>query len=113
MQRTAILRRLLAATGVVFGSLLTASIACAQTSPATSDSTGQLTSQYKGTFPCALEKSLDSKKAKAGDAVVCQTAKAFRDQSGGLIPSGTKISGHVTQAQARSKGDANSTLALS
>jgi hypothetical protein len=66
----------------------------------------------QGTFPCALEKSLDSKKAKDGDPVVCQTSKAFHDSSGRFMPSGTKIMGHVTQAQARSKGDAQSSLAL-
>jgi hypothetical protein len=29
-----------------------------------------------------------------------------------LIPSGTKVIGHVTQAQARSKGDPQSSLAI-
>ncbi len=66
----------------------------------------------QGAFPCALEKAVDSKKVKDGDPVVCQTSKALRDQSGRFIPSGTKIMGHVTQAQARSKGDSQSSLAM-
>lgn len=66
----------------------------------------------QGAFPCSLEKSLDSKKAKEGDPVVCQTSKGLHFQSGQFIPSGTKILGHVTQAQARSKGDSQSSLAI-
>lgn len=66
----------------------------------------------KGAFPCSLVKSIDSKKAKEGDPVVCQTASPLRDQYGKLIPSGTKMLGHVTQAKARSKGDSESSLAI-
>jgi hypothetical protein len=66
----------------------------------------------RGAFPCALQKGLDSKKAKEGDPVVCQTTKALRTQDGNLIPSGTKIIGHITEAKARSKGDSESSLAM-
>jgi hypothetical protein len=66
----------------------------------------------RGSFPAVLVKSLDSKKVKDGDTVVCQTSGTVHAQSGMLIPSGTTVIGHVTQAQARSKGDPQSSLAI-
>jgi hypothetical protein len=66
----------------------------------------------KGSFPVQLEKTLNSSKLKEGDTVVCKTATAIRSRSGLMIPSGAKVIGHVTQAQARSKGDSESTLAI-
>lgn len=77
-----------------------------QTHPSSSQS------QVQGTFPALLTKSLDSKKLKEGDQVVCQTPVMVRMQSGMIIPTGTKVVGHVTQAQARSKGDAQSSLGI-
>ena len=66
----------------------------------------------KGSFPVQLEKTLDSSKLKEGDTVVCKTVTAIRSRSGLMIPSGAKVIGHVIQAQARSKGDAESKLAI-
>jgi len=66
----------------------------------------------KGAFPVTLVKGLDSKKLKVGDTVVCVTAAALYSGSGLLIPSGTRVIGHIIQAQARSKGDPNSSLAM-
>src|SRR5208283_825227 len=81
---------------------------------AQADSQGQANapSAITGTIPALLSKPLDSKKAKEGDPVICQTAGTFHDQTGRLISNGTKVIGHVTQAQARSKGDAQSSLAI-
>ncbi len=78
----------------------------AQAAPSNSDN------QIKGSFPVRLEKSIDSKKLKEGDTVVCQTVTAVHSRSGLMIPSGSKVIGHVTQAQARSKGNSDSTLAI-
>src|SRR5579863_3481740 len=66
----------------------------------------------KGSFPVVLVKSIDSKKLKESDTVVCETLGTLHAQNGILIPSGSKIIGHVTQAQARSKGDPQSSLAI-
>jgi hypothetical protein len=66
----------------------------------------------KGAFPTSLAKSLDSKKLKDGDTVVCTTVSALHSGNGMMIPSGSKVIGHVTQAQARSKGDSDSSLAM-
>ena len=64
----------------------------------------------KGSFPVQLEKTLNSSKLKEGDTIVCKTVTAIHSRSGLMIPSGAKIIGHVTQAQARLKGDAESML---
>src|SRR5579863_6789116 len=69
-------------------------------------------SEIRGAFPTTLVKSLDSKKLKEGDTVVCQTSATLRSRSGLLIPSGTKVIGHVAQAQARSKGATESSLEI-
>jgi hypothetical protein len=69
--------------------------------------------QIKGAIPVRLEKSIDSKKLKEGDTVVFQTVSSVHSRSGLMIPSGSKIIGHVTQAKARSKGDSESTLGIS
>ena len=59
-----------------------------------------------------LDKSLDSKKAKVGDAVTARTTEAIKEEGRVVIPKGTKLSGRVIRTSARSKGDSDSTLAL-
>lgn len=68
--------------------------------------------EIRGAFGVSLVRPLDSKKLKDGDQVICQTSGTLRSRSGLLIPSGTKVIGHVTQAKARSKGDSDSTLGM-
>lgn len=75
-------------------------------------SAGNPDNVLRGTFPTILVKPLDSKKLKEGDVVACQTTGALHTKTGLLIPSGSKVIGHITQAQARSKGDSASTLAF-
>ena len=63
-------------------------------------------------FEAELTKPLDVKKNKAGDVV---EARARNDvKSGGevVIPKGSKLFGHVTDAQARAKGQEESRLGL-
>ncbi len=90
-----------------------------QQAPAPSPSNAQASASgtsegndVKLSFPAVLERGLDSKKLKEGDPVVCETTGTLRGRNGFLIPSGSKVIGHVTQAQARGKGDANSTLGM-
>ncbi len=85
---------------------------CAQAAAPTDSSPNSSDSNIRGPVPTTLVKSLDSKKLKEGDIVVCQTTAALHAPNGVLIPSGAKVIGHVTQAEARSKGNANSTLAI-
>ncbi len=98
---------------IFFGATLTS----AQTSDAaagkTPDPASSATSEsaIRGFFPVTLTKPLDSKKLKNGDTVVCEIAGTLH-LHGMLISSGSKVIGHVTQAQARSKGDSQSSLAM-
>lgn len=60
-----------------------------------------------------LNSSLDSKKAKVGDRVEAHTTLDLRSTDGRtVIPKGTKLIGHLTEAAARSKGDSESMLAI-
>jgi hypothetical protein len=59
-----------------------------------------------------LNSSVDSKKAKIGDKVAAHTTEEFKYAGKTIIPLGTKLEGHVTEATARSKGDSGSTLAI-
>lgn len=60
-----------------------------------------------------LKSSLDSKKAKTGDLVNAQTSEAVKSSDGRtILPRGTKLIGHITQATAKSKGDSQSALAI-
>jgi len=95
--------------GWIILSFLIVTFCCAQDSQPTAPDSGN---GAKITFPVTLEKSLDSKKLKEGDPVTCVTAGTLHGRNGFLIPSGSKVIGHVTQAQARGKGDSNSTLGI-
>jgi len=64
------------------------------------------------TLNARLDESLDSKKAKAGDSFTAHTTEAVKANGKTLIPKGTKLMGHLTKASARSKGDADSALAV-
>jgi hypothetical protein len=59
-----------------------------------------------------LNSSVDSKKVKAGDEVVAHTTEAVKSDGKTIIPKGTKLIGHVTQASARAKGDSESAVAI-
>ena len=64
----------------------------------------------RGVFPLAPTKGLDSKKLKDGDSIVCTTTAVVHLGNGTMIPSGSKVVGHITVAKARSKGDSDSSL---
>ena len=59
-----------------------------------------------------LSSSVDSKKIKQGDAVTARTTADIRADGKTIIPKGTKLVGHVTEAAARAKGGADSTLGI-
>ena len=83
------------------------------TAPAASnDSAASSPAQIHGAFPVTLDKGLDSKKAKVGDPVVCKMALGLRSRNGLNIPAGSKVMGHVTQAEAKSKGGSDSSLGI-
>jgi len=55
---------------------------------------------------------LDSKKAKPGDRVAARTTEPAKSNGKTVIPKGSKLVGHVTQASARAKGDSESALGI-
>lgn len=60
-----------------------------------------------------LTSSLDSKKLKTGDEVKARTTDALKSADGRtILPKGSQLTGHITQASARSKGQADSSLGL-
>jgi hypothetical protein len=60
-----------------------------------------------------LSKGIDSKKAKVGQEVVAKALVDLRDTNGNLvIPQGAKLVGHVTQVQAASKEQPQSSLGI-
>ena len=65
-----------------------------------------------GAFPVKVTRTLDSSKLSKGDIIEAETGGSFKLPDGRLVPKGSKLTGHVTAAAARSKGDANSELGI-
>src|SRR5258708_29477594 len=63
-------------------------------------------------FNGALSSPVDSKKCKPGDAVNAHTTEAVKSEGKTVIPKGSKLVGHVTQASARTKGESESALGI-
>ena len=59
-----------------------------------------------------LTKPIDAKKAKAGDEVSAKVTQDVKSDGKVVIHKGTRLVGHVTEAQARTKEQANSTLGI-
>jgi hypothetical protein len=64
-------------------------------------------------FNATLSSPVDSKKSKPGDAITARTVEGVKSEGKTVLPKGTKLVGHVTQASARAKGDTESALAIS
>ena len=59
-------------------------------------------------IPVQLTKTIDAKKAKPGDEVVAKVTMDLKTNSGEVVvPKDTKVVGHVTESQARSKDRKN------
>jgi len=86
----------------------------ASASTAASAQNGQASgSVASGTaFNAALSSPVDSKKCKPGDAVNAHTTEAVKSEGKTVIPKGSKLVGHVTQASARAKGESESALGI-
>jgi hypothetical protein len=63
-------------------------------------------------FNAALSSPVDSKKCKPGDPVNARTTEAAKSEGKTVIPKGSKLVGHVTQASARAKGESESALGI-
>ena len=65
------------------------------------------------TVDAVLDKSVDAKKNKPGDQVSATTTADLKSGSGMMIPKGSKLIGHVTEAKAKAKGESKSELGIS
>jgi hypothetical protein len=64
-------------------------------------------------IPVQLTKSIDAKKAKTGDEVVAKVTQDLKNNAGTVIVAkDTKVVGHITEAQARSKEQKESQVAI-
>jgi hypothetical protein len=64
-------------------------------------------------IPVTLTKTIDAKKVKTGDEVVAKVNEDMKTNSGEvLVPKDTKVVGHVTEAQARSKEQKESVVGI-
>lgn len=64
-------------------------------------------------IPVQLSKTVDAKKAKAGDEVVATVTQDMKTNSGDvLVPKDTKVIGHVTEVQSRTKEQKQSELGI-
>lgn len=82
--------------------------------PPSAENTGSDASLTGGTaINAALNSSIDSRKAKPGEQITAHITDAVKSSDGRMIlPKGTKLVGHVTQASARSKDQGESMLAI-
>ena len=65
-----------------------------------------------GVFTVELTKALNSKKLRQGDQVEAQLTGSITLPSGAIVPRGADVLGHITEAKARSKSDAESALGI-
>lgn len=64
------------------------------------------------TLQAELTKPIDAKKAKPGDQVTAKLTQDVKADGKVVLHKGTKLTGHVTEAQARTKGQAESKLGI-
>ena len=59
-----------------------------------------------------LENTLDARHAKAGDRVVMKTTQAVRQNGEVVVPKGSRLIGHVTDVQQRTRNDNESVIGI-
>lgn len=64
------------------------------------------------TMNAALTRPVDARKNRPGDPVTAKTTDSVKSDGQVVIPKGSKLVGHVTEAKARSKGEAESALGI-
>ena len=82
---------------------------------ASANAGGQSAGLQSGTtFEAELSKTVEAKKCKPGDRVEAKATKDVKSSSDGqvVVPKGSKIIGRVTEAKARGKGQAESSLGI-
>src|SRR5258708_9870315 len=64
------------------------------------------------TMQTELTKSLDTRKAKVGDEVTAKVTQDVKSDGRVVVPKGSKLIGHVTEASARGNGNSESRLGI-
>lgn len=106
-------------TGVVFCALsaaqvTTSPVESSQEQPVTRPAPNRLRIAPGSVIPVQLERTVDAKKAKSGAEVDAKVTQDMKGSNGEvLVPKDTKIVGHVTEAEARSKEQKESELGIS
>jgi hypothetical protein len=63
-------------------------------------------------IPTFLEVTVDSKKHSVGDQIQARIAAPVELSDGRVLPRDARVTGHITEAKARSKGDSESSLGI-
>jgi hypothetical protein len=71
---------------------------------------GQL--QGGSTVQAELTKPVDARKNKPGDEVVAKTTQDMKSKGRTILPKGSKLVGHITEVQAREKGQQESHMGI-
>jgi hypothetical protein len=103
------MKALLGAVVFAFALLTPSGSAVGQSSSASSKAA---TKKPEGTFAVELVKALDSRKVHEGDEVEAKLTGGITLPDGTWLPRGASVLGHVTGAEARSKGAAESSLEI-
>ena len=64
------------------------------------------------TMNAQLTRPVDAKKNRPGDSVTAKTTENVKSDGQVVIPKGSRLVGHVTQAKARAKGESESALGI-
>jgi hypothetical protein len=64
------------------------------------------------TIQAMLAKPLDTRKSKVGDEVIAKATQDVKSDGQLVVPKGTKLLGHVTEARAKAKGESDSALGI-
>lgn len=88
--------------------------AASNSSANSSASAGQNAFQLQNgqTVHATLDHSLDAKKCKPGDPVEARTTQDVKQDGRVVLKKGSRLHGHVTEAQARTKGNSESSLGI-
>jgi hypothetical protein len=72
----------------------------------------QVNLQSNTALAAKLENSLDASRAKVGDQVVLKTTQAIKQNGEVIVPKGSKLIGHVTEVQQRTKANGQSRIGV-
>jgi hypothetical protein len=87
--------------------------AAAQPQPASPPASGSLRIAPGSVIPVQLTKTIDAKKVKSGDAIEARVTQDLKSNSGEIVvPKDTRVTGHVTESQARNKEQKESQVGL-